>query len=141
MSMIFKGIIWVMLTILQGFLTWIDICDAVLTTFVVWLLVQVYFDWNGWWALALGLVVSLVIYIIFRHRIGFWAISASYSMLWGYIFTTLIKFFFVKDMSDVWFWIIAVAIAAYMLWLHDGVQFRKEILADLAAEDAAKAGQ
>lgn len=141
MSMIFKGIIWTVITILRGFLVWIDICDAVLTTFVVWLLVQVYFDWNGWWALALGLVVSLVIYIIFRHRIGFWAISASYSMLWGYICITLIKFFFVKDMSDMWFWIWVIGIAALAFWQHSDVRYRKEILADLAAEDTAKAGQ
>lgn len=141
MSMILKGIIWTVLTIVQGFLTWIDICDAVLATFTVWLLVQVYFDWSGWWALALGLVISLIVYIIFLHPIGYWVVSVLYSALWGYIPMTLIKFFFIKDMTDIWFWIWVVGIAALAFRQHSHIQYRKEILAELAAEDAAKAGR
>lgn len=138
-NMIFAGIAWTVLTIIQAFIGYIDICDAALTTFIIMVVMHMEYGWSNWAGMALGLAVSLVIYIIFKHYIGFWVVSVFYSAFWGWILVEVARLFWFKDMSDIWYWIWIAIVTAVSLRFHNAAYWRKEAEAELAAEEAAKA--
>lgn len=137
---LFQGVVWSVITIFQGFVWYIDVCDAVVTTGLIWLYFHKKLGWNIWWALAFALLVSLILYIIFKHRIGFWIVAPIFSLFWAWIFSALVQAAF-PTMPELLFWIVAIASFAWNIWAHDYARDRVASIARVKAEDAEQKRQ
>lgn len=134
-AMFLRVVNWAFFTVFRGFMFYIDVVDAFLTTGLFWLVLHKGYGWNGWWAVALGLVVSLILYIILMHRIGFWFVAPIFAAIWASLFGVILDGFF-PTMPEILFWVICIAIFAWNVKLHDHTRYRREAMEMIEAEKA-----
>lgn len=120
-----QGFVWLAITVFQGFVWFIDVVDTIVTTGFFWLLLHKGYGWNGWWALAFGLVVSLILYLILKHRIGFWFVAALFSVIWTALLGVILDGLF-PTMPQVLFWVVCAVHFAWGMRCHDYARYRKE---------------
>lgn len=137
---LFQGVVWLFMTVVGGLLWYIDVCNAVVVTGLIWLYTYRELDWSHWWGLALGLLVSLILYIIFKHRIGFWIVAPIFSAFWAWIFSSFVQAVF-PTMPKILFWIVCAASFAWNIWVHDYARDRAAVRAIAEAEKAEQKRQ
>ncbi|MEG0852941.1 MAG: hypothetical protein RSF82_03650 [Angelakisella sp.] len=134
------GAVWLFTNSISVFLGYIDACDAAMTVGFMWLMMTQQFHWSNGYAILLGLVVALILYGIFKTRIGFWIVSPIFSAAWAFVIVEV----FVVSMCDVelstfWGWFWRIAVFALGIWNHYCAYWREETKADIAADERAKA--
>lgn len=129
MNALLRLIIKAFFGIIKLFLYYIDICDVALIIFMTWVFMWGHFNWNGWTAVALGVAISLVAYIIFKHRIGFWIVTPLFSFVWTFVLIELLlKSVIMPDISQVGYWICAVLCFGWVIWLHRFANIRPQVI-------------
>lgn len=139
-SMGFRMISWCVALVLKFislFIGYIDVLDAGLTVLVVWGMMYSA-GWNGWLGLALGLLTAIIVYIIFKHRVGFWIVSVTYSFVWGFITVGLVCVLCVPTVQKLHFWIWVAVITAWAGWSHYCARDREAVANLIAEEDRQK---
>lgn len=125
---------WAFFTVFRGFMYYIDVVDAFLTTGLFWLVLHKVYGWDSWWAVALGLVVSLILYIILKHRIGFWFVAAAFSAVWTALFGVILDGFF-PTMPEILFWVVCIAAFAWNVFLHSVAKDRAALQASIEEDN------
>lgn len=139
-------VISIFLNIILGFINfiftmvieYIDVCDCLMVGFIVWVSCTYGFDIHSGISFLIALAIVIPLYILFKHRLGFWIVTVPFSLIWSYIFIEwIIKDMFHKSPDTIWYWIIFVGAFLFNIATHLYASHRFDNLEnELAAEEA-----